>query len=103
MPVISFTLLAVVAWTFMSESSPEDVADTKHARTTADSLICQLYWTNDGHECPSDIRFPCLVAVVFLLESLPIMGGIQSPLLLKRAVPDGRLNAVQRATVRRRR
>lgn len=35
MLVISLTLLAVVAWTFISESSPEDMADTKHARSTA--------------------------------------------------------------------
>jgi hypothetical protein len=35
MPVISFAWLAVVPWTFMSESSLEDMADTKHARSTA--------------------------------------------------------------------
>ena len=39
MPVISFTLSAVVAWTFLSESSPEDMADTEQARTTTIYLL----------------------------------------------------------------
>jgi len=43
------------------------------------------------------IQFPCAVAIIVLLESLPVAGGIQSPLLLKRAAGDRRLSPVQRA------
>jgi len=42
------------------------------------------------------IQFPRAVAVV-LFECFPVAGGIQSPLLLKRAAGDRGLSAVERA------
>lgn len=40
-------------------------------------------------------EFPCAIAVVVVFDSLPVAGGIQSPLLLKRAVGDCRLSPVE--------
>ena len=78
MPVISFTLSAVVAWTFLSESSPEDMADTKHARTTAiyslANCIGQMTDMNVHPTFSSHVPLPslsCLKAFLLPVASTP--------------------------------